>query len=77
MDPALPREPADAGRGTALPLYSNDSGSVGWWGMVVLLISDAAVIASFVFAYLFLWTARPGCLAARRIADSRAFWNQP
>src|SRR4051812_39181361 len=28
--------------------------------MVVLLISDAAVIASFAFAYLFLWTARPG-----------------
>jgi hypothetical protein len=59
MDRALPREPADAGRGLALPLYSNGSASPGWWGMVVLLISDAAVIASFAFAYLFLWTARP------------------
>jgi cytochrome c oxidase subunit I+III len=60
MDPPLPREPADAGRGTVLSLYSNDSRSVGWWGMVVLLTSDASVIASFVFAYLFLWTVRPG-----------------
>ncbi|KAB0265565.1 cytochrome c oxidase subunit I [Microvirga brassicacearum] len=58
-DRALPRQLADAGRGVALPLYSNDSQSVGWWGMVVLLISDAAVVASFAFAYLFLWTARP------------------
>jgi cytochrome c oxidase subunit I+III len=59
MDPALPRGSADAGRGVALPLYLNGSESVGWWGMVVLLIADAAVMASFVFAYLFLWTARP------------------
>src|SRR4051794_19768751 len=59
MDRLMPRGVADAGRGVTLPLYSNDSQSVGWWGMVVLLISDAAVVASFIFAYLFLWTARP------------------
>jgi cytochrome c oxidase subunit I+III len=59
MDPALPRELADAGRGVSLPLYRSGSASVGWWGMAVLLISDAAVVASFGFAYLFLWTARP------------------
>jgi cytochrome c oxidase subunit I+III len=60
MDPALPREPADAGRGLALPLYRNGKQSVGWWGLVVLLISDAVVAASFAFAYLFFWTIRPG-----------------
>jgi len=60
MDPAMPREPADAGRGVALPLYRNGKQSVGWWGLVVLLISDAVVAASFVFAYLFFWTIRPG-----------------
>jgi cytochrome c oxidase subunit I+III len=59
MDRLAPRGLADAGRGVALPLYVNDSQSVGWWGMVVLLITDAAVVASFIFAYLFLWTARP------------------
>jgi cytochrome c oxidase subunit I+III len=59
LDQRLPRELADAGRGVALPLYNNGSGSVGHWGMVVLLISDAAVLGCFVFAYLFLWTARP------------------
>ena len=47
------------GGALALPLYSNGSESVGRWGLVVLLISDAVVIASFAFAYLFLWTAHP------------------
>src|SRR5690606_15150349 len=41
MDRELPRVPVDAGRGTVLPIYSAGSGSVGWWGMAVLLISDA------------------------------------
>lgn len=59
MDRPFPRALADAGCGTSLPLYKNGSESVGWWGMVVLLVSDAAVMASFIFAYLFLWTARP------------------
>jgi cytochrome c oxidase subunit I+III len=59
MDAARPRAPADAGRGVALPLYANDSASVGWWAMAVLLVTDAAVVASFGFAYLFLWTTQP------------------
>lgn len=59
LDPEKPRGLVDAGRGLALPIYSNNSSSVGWWGMMVVLISDAAVIASLAFAYLFLWTARP------------------
>jgi cytochrome c oxidase subunit I+III len=59
MDVAFPRQAADAGRGLALPLYQNGSKSVGWWAMVVLLIADAAIVLSFMFAYLFLWTARP------------------
>ncbi len=59
MDAALPRGLADAGRGLALPLYTNGSGSVGWWATIVALIADSAVFASFIFAYFFLWTARP------------------
>ncbi len=59
MDRAFPRESADAGRGVSLPLYRNDSGAVGWWAMAVLLISDTVVGASFIFAYLFLWTVQP------------------
>ncbi len=59
LDPPMPRELADAGRGLALPLYRSGSKSVGWWAMVVLLIADAAVLASFIFSYLFLWTVRP------------------
>ena len=60
MDAGAPRQLADAGRGLALPLYQNGSGSTGWWGMGVFLVSDAAIVASFLFTYLFLWTARPG-----------------
>jgi cytochrome c oxidase subunit I+III len=59
MDRAMPRQLADAGRGVALPLYSNDHTSIGWWAMAVTLVSDAAVVASLIFAYLFLWTAHP------------------
>ena len=59
LDKAYPRNLADAGHGLALPLYRNDSQSVGWWAMVVLLISDASLTLSIVFAYLFLWTVHP------------------
>jgi cytochrome c oxidase subunit I+III len=59
LDRAYPRQHADAGRGLALPLYRNDAGSVGSWAMVVLLIVDASLTLSLIFAYLFLWTARP------------------
>jgi cytochrome c oxidase subunit I+III len=59
LDKAYPRSLADAGHGLALPLYRNNSQSVGWWAMVVLLISDASLALSIVFAYLFLWTVHP------------------
>lgn len=59
MDAHRPREPADAGRGLALPLYANGTESVGWWGLVVTLIADGAVVACFIFAYLFLWSVDP------------------
>ena len=59
MDAPMPRERADAGRGLALPLYRNDSASVGWWGLMVTLVVDGAVLASLIFTYFFLWTARP------------------
>jgi cytochrome c oxidase subunit I+III len=58
-DAALPRVMADAGHGLALPLYRNDDQSVGYWAMVVVLISDTAVTAAIAFAHLFLWTGRP------------------
>ncbi len=58
-DAALPRAMADAGHGLALPLYRNDDQSIGYWAMVVTLISDAAVTSAIAFAHLFLWTGRP------------------
>jgi cytochrome c oxidase subunit I+III len=59
LDRAFPKALADAGRGLTLPLYLNDSRSAGWWAMVILLVVDASITASFVFSYLFLWTSRP------------------
>jgi cytochrome c oxidase subunit I+III len=59
LDRAYPRAFADAGRGVALPLYVNDHRSIGSWAMVVLLIVDASLTISILFAYLFLWTTRP------------------
>jgi cytochrome c oxidase subunit I+III len=59
LDKSYPRELADAGRGPGLPLYRNDNRSLGWWAMTVLLIVDASLTISLLFAYLFLWTAKP------------------
>ncbi|MCU1324912.1 MAG: ctaD [Bryobacterales bacterium] len=59
LDRAYPKGLADAGRGLGLPLYLNDNRSVGWWAMVVLIITDASLTLSIAFAYLFLWTAKP------------------
>jgi cytochrome c oxidase subunit I+III len=59
LDKAYPKELADAGRGLGLPLYCNDNRSLGWWAMTVVLIADASLTISIVFAYLFLWTAKP------------------
>jgi cytochrome c oxidase subunit I+III len=74
MDRAYPREHADAGRGVALPLYRNDSGSIGWWSMAVLLVSDFVLAVSLGFAYLFLWTRQPLLWPAMRsqLPDVRA-----
>ncbi|MFP5246113.1 MAG: cbb3-type cytochrome c oxidase subunit I, partial [Thermoanaerobaculia bacterium] len=59
LDRAYPNELADAGRGLGLPLYRNDHRSLGSWAMMVVLITDASLTISIVFAYLFLWTAKP------------------
>jgi cytochrome c oxidase subunit I+III len=59
LDRAYPRTLADAGRGLSLPLYVNDGRSIGSWAMVILLVVDASLTISILFAYLFLWTARP------------------
>ena len=59
MDRDLPRATADAGRGLALPLYRNDNGSVGWWGMTVLLVADARRAG--------VVRALPTCSCGRRI----------
>ena len=42
-----------------LPLHFTVARSPGWWGTAVALAADAALYASLLFAYLFLWTVSP------------------
>jgi cytochrome c oxidase subunit I+III len=58
-DPGPVIPPVDIGGGIRLPVYQNGSSSHSWWAMVVLVLVSGSVLASLVFAYLFLWTVSP------------------
>jgi len=49
----------DAGHSGAqplrLPTQAAASGSPGWWAMTILLLVDASLYASLIFAYAYLW----------------------
>ena len=49
----------DAGNGTRLQLHYTAASPPGWWGLMWTLVADAALFASLVFSYLYLWTVRP------------------
>jgi cytochrome c oxidase subunit I+III len=55
-----PTEPVDIGGGVLLPTYASGSQSHSWWAMVILMLVAAALYASYVFGYLYLWTVSPG-----------------
>jgi cytochrome c oxidase subunit I+III len=42
------------GGGIELPDYMSGSRSHGWWGVVVLLLVDASIFASFVYSWFYL-----------------------
>jgi cytochrome c oxidase subunit I+III len=49
----------DAGHGLSLPLHHQDPYGPGWWGTLLGLTANAALYASLLFGYYFLWTVRP------------------
>jgi cytochrome c oxidase subunit I+III len=49
----------EIGHGRRLPLQWAVARSPGWWGTAIALLADAALYASLIFAYLFLWTVSP------------------
>jgi len=51
--------PVAIGRGQFAPLHRESPGAPGWWGSVFLLIADAALLASLIFGYAFLWVVAP------------------
>ena len=54
-----PVAPVNIGGGARLPTYVSGSSSHSWWAMVVLLLVAGALYLSYVFSYLYLWTASP------------------
>ena len=57
-------DPPPAGRvpiggGILLPTYASGPLSHSWWAMVVLMLTAAALYFSYLFSYLYLWTAAP------------------
>jgi cytochrome c oxidase subunit I+III len=53
-DPAPGRARHAIGGGIELPDYMSGSRSHGWWGVVVLLLVDASIFASFVYSWFYL-----------------------
>jgi len=47
----------DIGGGIVLPTYASGPVSHSWWAMVVLLLVAAALYLSYLFGFLYLWTA--------------------
>ena len=55
-DPLPEKDAKDVGKGLRLPIDVGDQTSVGWVGAVVFLLVDAALFASLVYSYFYLWT---------------------
>ena len=50
------KELKDVGLGLSLPLYASGSGTVGYWGVFIMMLADITAFASLVFGYFFFWT---------------------
>ncbi len=48
-----------AGDGVVLPRHDHAVAPPGWWGLAFALVADAALLASLLFGYFFLWTVAP------------------
>ncbi|MBA2320389.1 MAG: cbb3-type cytochrome c oxidase subunit I, partial [Deltaproteobacteria bacterium] len=49
----------DVGLGATLPIYVSGPASVGWWGMLMMMLAFGTAFVALVFGYLFLWTVHP------------------
>jgi cytochrome c oxidase subunit I+III len=55
-DPLPEKESKEVGKGLCLPIDIGDQTSSGWAGTIVFLLVDAAMFASLVYSYFYLWT---------------------
>ena len=60
MDKGPDHEPVDVGGGLKLPVYMTGPKSHAVWAMWVLVIVFGMIFACQLFAFLFLWSGRPG-----------------
>jgi cytochrome c oxidase subunit I+III len=58
-DPGPEPGPVDIGHGQVVPVYETGTSSHSFWAMVVLLLVAASLYLSYVFSYLYTWTAAP------------------
>jgi len=58
-DPGPSHPPVEIGGGIKLPVYLTGPISHSWWAVVVLILVAAALFASLVFSYFFLWMVSP------------------
>jgi cytochrome c oxidase subunit I+III len=70
-DPLAP-DAVDAGHGRELPLHYTAWHGPGWWGLAIAILADAAMYASLLFAYFFLWAVASGWPPPRFIDPSLA-----
>jgi cytochrome c oxidase subunit I+III len=55
-EPLPEKDSKEVGKGLRLPIDIGDQTSAGWVGAIVFLLVDAAMFASLVYSYFYLWT---------------------
>jgi cytochrome c oxidase subunit I+III len=58
-EPLPEKDSKDIGKGLRLPIDIGDRTSAGWAGAIIFLLVDAAIFASLVYSYFYLWTVSP------------------
>jgi cytochrome c oxidase subunit I+III len=59
IDKGPAKGPVDIGAGIRLPVYVTGPKAHGYWAIIVLMIVAGSLFASWMFSYLYLWTASP------------------
>ncbi|MEX0732811.1 MAG: cytochrome c oxidase subunit I [Aquisalimonadaceae bacterium] len=67
--------PVDAGMELHIPLHVSAAEAPGWWGMIVLLVSNGAFFASLLFGYFYLWIVPMRTWPTPQQVDGGLHWS--